>query len=75
MSKLHSAAENKATETQWLKAGRAVRHGHRRRAYKYYEKMKEVLGVKVLREDEMECLIIVCSPFERARNCSPDPLC
>lgn len=27
-------------------------------AYKYYEKMKEVLGVKVLREDEMECLII-----------------
>ena len=27
-------------------------------AYKYYDKMKEVLGVEVLREDEMECLII-----------------
>ncbi|KAI9819239.1 MAG: hypothetical protein M1827_007395 [Pycnora praestabilis] len=26
-------------------------------AYKYYDKMKEVLGVEVLREDEMECLI------------------
>ncbi len=31
-------------------------------AYKYYDKMKEVLGVKVLREDEMECLIIGRSP-------------
>src|SRR5213078_3430915 len=27
-------------------------------AYKYYERIKEVLGVPVLREDEMECLII-----------------
>lgn len=27
-------------------------------AYKYYEKIKEALGVNVLREDEMECLII-----------------
>jgi type II pantothenate kinase len=27
-------------------------------AYKYYDWMKEVLGVDVLREDEMECLII-----------------
>ena len=27
-------------------------------AYKYYEKMRDVLGVEVLREDEMECLII-----------------
>jgi hypothetical protein len=27
-------------------------------AYKYYDVMKEVLGVEVLREDEMECLII-----------------
>ena len=27
-------------------------------AYKYYDKMREVLGVEVLREDEMECLII-----------------
>ena len=27
-------------------------------AYKYYEKIRDVLGVDVLREDEMECLII-----------------
>ncbi|KAI9894899.1 MAG: hypothetical protein M1814_000119 [Vezdaea aestivalis] len=27
-------------------------------AYKYYDKIKEVLDVEVLREDEMECLII-----------------
>jgi type II pantothenate kinase len=27
-------------------------------AYKYYDKLKEALGVNVLREDEMECLII-----------------
>jgi type II pantothenate kinase len=27
-------------------------------AYKYYDRMKEVLNVEVLREDEMECLII-----------------
>lgn len=27
-------------------------------AYKYYDKIREVLGVDVLREDEMECLII-----------------
>ncbi|KAI9829304.1 MAG: hypothetical protein M1826_005768 [Phylliscum demangeonii] len=27
-------------------------------AYKYYEQLKEVLGVPVRREDEMECLII-----------------
>ena len=27
-------------------------------AYKYYDRMREVLGVEVLREDEMECLII-----------------
>lgn len=27
-------------------------------AYKYYEKIKEALGSDVLREDEMECLII-----------------
>lgn len=27
-------------------------------AYKYYEQMKTALGVEVLREDEMECLII-----------------
>ncbi|APA08791.1 hypothetical protein sscle_04g035610 [Sclerotinia sclerotiorum 1980 UF-70] len=27
-------------------------------AYKYYDKIKEALGVDVIREDEMECLII-----------------
>ena len=27
-------------------------------AYKYYDRMKQVLGVEVLREDEMECLIM-----------------
>ena len=27
-------------------------------AYKYYDEMRKVLGVEVLREDEMECLII-----------------
>ena len=27
-------------------------------AYKYYDKIRESLGVEVLREDEMECLII-----------------
>jgi type II pantothenate kinase len=27
-------------------------------AYKFYNKMKEILHVNVIREDEMECLII-----------------
>ena len=27
-------------------------------AYKYYDKIKEALGVEVIREDEIECLII-----------------
>ena len=27
-------------------------------AYKYYDEMKNVLGVEVVREDEMECLIM-----------------
>ena len=27
-------------------------------AYKYYDRLKEVLGVEVIREDEIECLII-----------------
>lgn len=27
-------------------------------AYKYYDEMKKVIGVEVLREDEMECLIM-----------------
>ena len=31
-------------------------------AYKYYDRMKEVLEVEVLREDEMECLILGKEP-------------
>jgi type II pantothenate kinase len=27
-------------------------------AYKFYDRIKEALGVKIIREDEMECLII-----------------
>jgi type II pantothenate kinase len=27
-------------------------------AYKFYDRMKEILHVDVIREDEMECLII-----------------
>jgi hypothetical protein len=27
-------------------------------AFKYYDRIKEALGVEVIREDEMECLII-----------------
>lgn len=27
-------------------------------AYKFYDKIREALGVDVIREDEMECLII-----------------
>jgi type II pantothenate kinase len=27
-------------------------------AYKYYDRIREALGVEVIREDEMECLII-----------------
>ena len=27
-------------------------------AYKYYDQIRQVLGVEVLREDEMDCLII-----------------
>ncbi len=27
-------------------------------AFKYFDKIREALGVEVLREDEMECLII-----------------
>lgn len=31
-------------------------------AYKFYDKMKEALGVEILREDEMECLIMGLFP-------------
>ena len=39
-------------------------------AYKYYDRMREVLGVKVLREDEMECLIIGAFLQKPARTAS-----
>ncbi|MCJ1384259.1 hypothetical protein MMC17_007375 [Xylographa soralifera] len=48
-------------------------------AYKYYDRMKEVLGVEVLREDEMECLIIGLDffiteiPTEVFTYCDLDP--
>ena len=33
-------------------------------AYKYYDRITQELGVEVMREDEMECLIIgMCCPF------------
>lgn len=40
-------------------------------AFKYYDKIKEALGVEVIREDEMECLIIGIEPkhAESARPC------
>lgn len=31
-------------------------------AFKYYDKIKEALGVDITREDEMECLIIGARP-------------
>ncbi len=32
-------------------------------AYKYYDRIRDALGVDVLREDEMECLIIGRHPY------------
>lgn len=32
-------------------------------AYKFYDMIRDALGVDVLREDEMECLIIGKHPF------------
>ena len=49
-------------------------------AYKYYDEMKKVLGVEVLREDEMECLImgldffITEIPREVFTCTDPDPM-
>ena len=49
-------------------------------AYKFYDKMKHVLGVEVLREDEMECLImgldffITEIPDEVFTYTDPDPM-
>jgi type II pantothenate kinase len=34
-------------------------------AFKYYDKMREALGVEVIREDEMECLIMGMSHLEK----------
>jgi type II pantothenate kinase len=35
-------------------------------AYKFYDQLKQVLRVEVMREDEMECLIIGKSPENRS---------
>lgn len=38
-------------------------------AYKYYDRIKAALGVEVMQEDEMECLIIgIALAFWRARK-------
>jgi len=37
-------------------------------AFKYYEDIKKALGVEVLREDEMECLIIGTIPIRRSNK-------
>lgn len=34
-------------------------------AYKYYDRLREELGVDIIREDEMECLIIGMVAFYR----------
>ena len=38
-------------------------------AYKYYERMKKVLGIEILQEDEMECLIIGTCSWEYLHFC------
>lgn len=46
-------------------------------AYKFYEEMKKVLGVEVLREDEMDCLIMGMRFWVFVRNlpeADPQPL-
>lgn len=37
-------------------------------AYKYYEEMKRVLSVEVLREDEMDCLIMGMYDTKQSRS-------
>lgn len=37
-------------------------------AFKYYDRITEALGVKVIREDEMECLIIGISAYVELRD-------
>lgn len=39
-------------------------------AYKFYDKIRDVLGVDVIREDEMECLIIGELPVCRSSSCT-----
>jgi type II pantothenate kinase len=39
-------------------------------AYKFYDKIREALGVDVLREDEMECLMIGKAPPTATVNSS-----
>lgn len=40
-------------------------------AYKFYDRVKEALGVEIIREDEMECLIIgelACSDLKKCAD-------
>lgn len=37
-------------------------------AYKFYDRIRDVLGVDVLREDEMECLIIGTETLSRRQR-------
>lgn len=41
-------------------------------AYKFYEKIKDALGVEIYREDEMECLIVGLSPENPPLHTHPD---
>lgn len=43
-------------------------------SYKFYERMKEELDVEVIREDEMECLIVGTSPCSIQRSGGIDSL-
>jgi type II pantothenate kinase len=62
MLKLKNGEENKEKEDKEAKDGTkkeplyvmATGGG----AYKYFDKIQEKLGVKIYREDEMECLIV-----------------
>lgn len=49
-------------EQQALKGGELCVMATGGGAFKYYDKIKEALGVDIVREDEMECLIIGSRP-------------
>ena len=43
-------------------------------AYKFYDEMKRVLGVEVLREDEMDCLIMGTGSINEQPDIEADPI-